>query len=92
MENHPMKVVKIGEHNEVVLPEDELSRLGVKAGDRVCIRVERYEEFPYTDEPIGPETRAEIEEGLRDIREGRLGPELRNKQELHDYLDRLDKS
>jgi hypothetical protein len=75
MENQLIKIVKLGERNEVVLLEDELERLGVKAGDLITIRIERYEEFPYTDEPIGPQTRAGIEAGLRELREGKgYGP------------------
>lgn len=89
MENDPRKIVKLGERNEVVIPDDELERLGVKAGDMVCIRVERYEEeFPYTDEPIGPEARAGIEEGLRELREGKGYGPFETADELIEHLER----
>ena len=65
-----MPVVRVGKHNEVVIPEDVCKQLGVKPGDLVQATFEPVVDVPYTDEPIGPEAAASIEAGLKDIEDG----------------------
>ena len=86
-----MPVVKVGTHNEVIIPQDVCEQLGVKPGDLVQVTFQPVADVPYTDEPLGPEAAASIEAGLKDIESGRVGPPLRTKEELHDYLDNLKK-
>jgi len=69
-----MTVVRIGDNNEVVIPEEIRDKLGVKPGDLVQARFERVDDSE-ADEPMGPEAQASIEEGLKDVTEGReYGP------------------
>ena len=70
-----MPVIKVGKDNEVVIPKDVLERLGAKPGDLVQAEFERVIDVPYTDEPLGPDAQASLEEGLKDVEEGRThGP------------------
>ena len=92
MEKKLMPVVKIGPDNKVSIPKDVLDRLGAKPGDLVQAKFERVVDVPYTDEPIGPETQAGIEEGLKDVEEGRVSGPFRGAQEIQAHLDSLKKS
>lgn len=87
-----MAVVTIGERGEIVLPPELIAELGLKPGDTVDVVVRPADEFPLTDEPIGPETEAGIREGLQDLRKGNVGPRLRTKEEIREYFARLRKS
>lgn len=81
-----MPVIRVGDHNEVVIPKDIRDELGVKPGDMVQVKFERVEDFPYTDEPLGPEARKALEEGLKDLEEGRTYGPFETAAELIKHL------
>lgn len=96
-----MPLVKVGTKHQVVIPKAVRDKLGVHPGDYVEILFDRnqavlkrkkiVDDFPHTTEAIGPKTKARIREGLEDIEEGRVGPELGSKKKLRGYLDDLKK-
>lgn len=86
MENKVMPVIKIGEHNEVVIPKDVRDQLGVKPGDLVQATFQPVVDVPYTDESLGPEARASLEAGLKDVEEGRTYGPFDSAQDLIKHL------
>lgn len=87
-----MAVIKIGEHNEVVVPKDVRERLGVKPGDFVKVTFESVETVPYTDEELGPETRESLRQAEEDLKAGRVTGPYRTAEEVQAYLDSLKDS
>lgn len=80
-----MPLVKVGPKHQVVIPKAVREKLGVDPGDYVEVAFENnqavikrkkiVDDFPISDEPIGPKTRARIRQGLKDLKEGRIsGP------------------
>ncbi len=75
-----MTLVRIGPNHEVVIPKRVRAKLGISPGDYVEVSVRertamitpRQEDFPETDEPLGPKTREGIRLGLKDVEEGRV--------------------
>ena len=81
-----MPVIKVGEDNEVVILKDVLERLGAKPGDFVEARFERVVDVSYTDEPLGAEASARLEEGLKDVDEGRTHGPFDSAKDLIKHL------
>src|SRR5687767_5961410 len=85
-----MSLVKVGTKNQVVIPKSVRAQLGVKPGDYVEISFNQNkalirhkpEAVRYTDEPIGPKTRAAIRQGLKEIKEGKTYEPFDNIQDL----------
>lgn len=78
-----MVLVRKGPNHEVVIPKPVCAKLGMNPGDYVEVSVQEHaalitpcqEDFPETDEPIGPKTLEGIRQGLKDAEEGRVsGP------------------
>ncbi len=96
-----MALVKVGSKNEVIIPEKIREELGIEPGDYVEISlrhdqavIERKrsgDDFPYTDEAIGPETRAAIQEALDEVSAGNVAGPFNTAEELQDHLDSLKK-
>ncbi len=94
-----MPLVKVGSKHQVVIPKDVRTKMAVKPGDYVEIAFDEgqavikpkkfIDDFPRTDEPIGPKTRAGIRQALKEEEQGGAGPPLKTKKELHDFLDSL---
>jgi len=99
MEKNLMPLVKVGSKHQVVIPKNVRDQLGVKPGDYVEMTYKKnqavlkrkkiVDDFPITDEPIGPKSRAGIRQGLKEMRQGKVGPRLKTKKELQEYLDDL---
>jgi len=94
-----MALVKVGAKHRVVIPKDIRTRMRVKPGDYLEIRCEGsqavmkrkkvVDEFPYTDEPIGPKTRAMLRQALKEVQEGKLIGPFRTATEVQAHLDSL---
>lgn len=70
-----MPVIKIGTHNEVVIPKDIREELGVKPGDLVQATFQPVPDLPYADEPLGAKDKAGLREAQDDVKAGRTyGP------------------
>lgn len=87
-----MALVKVGSKHQVVIPKDVFAKLGLAPGDYVEVSFRKNEavikrkkfvdDFPFTDEPIGPKTRAKIAQGLKELAEGKAYGPFRTAQEL----------
>ena len=96
-EINTMSLVRVGSKNQVVIPKNVRSRLGVRPGDYVEIDIERNralikpQKIVDRDEPIGPKTRAAIRQGLRDVAAGRVSRPLDTARDVQAHLDALKK-
>ena len=81
-----MSVVRIGPDNKVSVPKEILEKLGAQPGDLIEAEFGRVIDVPYTDEPIGPEAQKSIEEGLKDLHEGRSYGPFDTADELIEHL------
>lgn len=96
-----MPLVKVGSKHQVVIPKDVRTKMGVKPGDYVEISFNRnqavikrkkvVDDFPYTDEPLGPETQAALRQALKDVAEGRVYGPFKTAEEVQAHLDSLKK-
>ncbi len=92
-----MTVVRMGPNNEVVFPTRVRTKLGPNPGDYVEVKLQDHtamitrqpETFSETDEPIGPQMRAHIEEALKDIEEGRVYGPFDTAEEVIAYLQSM---
>lgn len=70
-----MPVIKIGEHNEVVIPKKVRDELGVEPGDLVQVDFRAMADVLYDSEPLSAEDRAGLREAQEDVKAGRTyGP------------------
>ena len=94
MESKSMPLVKISPKNQVVIPKEVREKHGMGPGDYVEVishrgqvvikRKKIIDDFPITDEPIGPKTRAGIRQGLKEIKDGKAtGPFKKAKDLIH---------
>jgi len=93
-----MPLVKIGSKNQVTIPKEVRDRLGVAPGDYVEVDFRRDKavikrkspvgEFPETDEPIGPETRANLRQALKEVKEGKVIGPFSSMKECIDDLNK----
>lgn len=96
-----MSLVKVGSRHEVIIPKAMCTKLQVKPGDYIELRISKgqavlrpktkIDRVPYTDEPIGPKTRASIRRGLKEVAEGKVAGPFRTAKELQAHLDSLKK-
>ena len=94
-----MPLVKVGSKHQVVIPKDVRTKLGVHPGDYVEIALGENQAIikpkkvvdSYTDERIGAKTKAAIQQGLRDVADGRVSKPLRTAGEVQVHLDALKK-
>jgi AbrB family looped-hinge helix DNA binding protein len=96
-----MPLVKVGPKHQVVIPKEVRNKLGVSPGDYVEVAFRRnqavikrkriVDDFPYTDEPIGPKTRTGVLQGLKDIEDGNVSGLFRTAAEVQRHLDSLKK-
>ena len=94
-----MPLVKVGPKHQVVIPKEVREKLGVAPGDYVEVAFKRnrvvierkkiVDDFPYTDEPLGPKMAASLREALEVVREGKVSKPLRTDEEVQRYLDSL---
>jgi AbrB family looped-hinge helix DNA binding protein len=94
-----MPLVRVGTKHQVVIPKAVFSKLGLRPGDYVDISVRRnrailtrkkvVDDFPVTDEAIGPKTRAAIRRGVKDIKAGKGRGPFKNAKDLIDDLHRV---
>ncbi len=70
-----MPVIKIGEHNEVVIPKKVRDELGVEPGDLVQVDFRAMVDVLYDNEPLSAEDQAGLREAQEDVKAGRTyGP------------------
>jgi len=91
-----MPVVRVGSKHQVVIPKAVRTKLGVKPGDYVEISFRRKsavikrkkvaDDVPYTDEPIGPKTRAAIQQALDEVEEGKVEGPFHSAEQLVAHL------
>ncbi len=91
-----MPLVKVGPKHQVVIPKEVREKLGVDPGDYVEVTFEHNQavikrkkvsdDFPVTDEPIGPETRAGISQGMREAAAGEVLGHFGSAKELIHFL------
>ena len=91
-----MPLVKVGSKHQVVIPKKVRDKLGVKPGDYVEIAFQKnqavlkrkkvVDDFPITDEPIGPKTRAGIRQALKEMKEGKVIGPFESAEELIQHL------
>ena len=96
-----MALVRVGTKHQVVIPKAVFSKLGLAPGDYVDVSIRKNEavikrkkivdDFPISDEPIGPKTRATIRRGLKDLELGNVSGPFRTAKELQAHLDSLKK-
>lgn len=94
-----MPLVKVGTKHQVVIPKAVRTRLGVKPGDYVEIVLGKNQAIikpksivdRWTDEPIGPLTRAGIKRGLKDAARGRVTKPKKTAKQVRAHLDKLKK-
>ena len=97
MEKQAMPLVKVGPKCQVVIPKNVRRKLDIKPGDYVEISVQRTNARikpmqvveRYTDEPLGPKTRAGIRQGLKDIKEGKVSGPFDTAEDVQAHLDSL---
>ncbi len=91
-----MPLVKVGPKHQVVIPKGVREKLGVEPGDYVEVAFEHkqavikrkkvIDDFPVTDEPIGPKTRARIRQGMKEAAAGNVVGRFGSAKELIHYL------
>lgn len=96
-----MTLVRVGTKHQVVIPKDVFSKLGLAAGDYVEVSVRKNEavikrkrvvdDFPVTDEPIGPKMRASLRRSRKEVAQGKLHGPFRTAEEVQTFLDGLKK-
>ena len=96
-----MAIVRVGTKHQVVIPREVFSKLRLSPGDYVEISARNNEavikrkrvvdDFPVTDEPLGPKARAALRRGLRDLAQGRVSGPFRTTKELKAHHDSLKK-
>lgn len=70
-----MRVIKVGERNEIVIPDDVREELGVEPGDFVRVEFLPVGDDVDEDVPLSPEDAAELRQAQDDVRAGRVyGP------------------
>ena len=96
-----MALVKIGTKHQIVIPKAVFAKMGLAPGDYVDVSANRghavikrkkaVDDFPETDEPLGPKLRASINRALKDVEAGRVSGPFRTMDELQAHLDSLKK-
>ncbi len=96
-----MALVRVGTKHQVVIPKAVFSKLGLAPGDYVDVSLRKNEavikrkrvvdDFPVTDEPLGPKERAALRRGLKDLAQGRVSGPFRTAKELQAHHDSLKK-
>lgn len=91
-----MPLVKVGPKHQVVIPKAVREKLGIDPGDYVEVAFEHnqavikrkkvIDDFPVTDEPIGPETREGIRQGMEEAAAGNVVGRFGSAKELIHYL------
>jgi AbrB family looped-hinge helix DNA binding protein len=101
MEKLSMPLVKVGSKHQVVIPKLVRTKLQVRPGDYVEVsfhknravikRKKVIDDFPVTDEPIGPKTKSAIRRGLKEVAQGKVVGPFRTADELVAHLNSLKK-
>ena len=94
-----MTQVRVGPKHEVVIPKAVRTKLGLQPGDYVEFSFQRgqavvkrkaaEEDFPVTDEPIGPRTQARLREAIKAVEAGRVSGPYKTAEEVQRHLDAL---
>ena len=94
-----MALVRVGARHQVVIPRDVFSRLGLSPGDYVDVSVRNNEavikrkrivdDFPATEEPIGPKRRATLKRSMREVAKGKVHGPFETPEQLKGFLDKL---
>ena len=87
-----MPLVRVGSKHQVVIPKAVFAELGLAPGDYVEIAVQKkrailkrkkvVDDFPLTDEAIGPKTRAAILKAVKETEAGKGRGPFKNAKEL----------
>ena len=87
-----MPLVKVGSKHQVVIPKAVFAELGLAPGDYVEIAVlekravltrkKMVDDFPLTDEAVGPKTRAAIVQAVKETKAGKGHGPFENSEEL----------
>ncbi len=85
-----MPLVKVGSKHQVVIPKAVFIKLGLAPGDYVEIAVHKQQVVlkpkkvvdRYTEEPIGPKTRAAIRQAFTQIKAGKGYGPFKSAEEL----------
>jgi AbrB family looped-hinge helix DNA binding protein len=93
-----MPLARVGTRHQVVIPKAVFSKLGLAPGDYVEVSLRKnhavltrkkfVDDFPISDEPIGPKTRLSIRRGRKEIKEGKGRGPFKNAKDLISDLHR----
>ena len=96
-----MALVKIGAKHQIVIPKAVFAKMGLAPGDYVDVSANRghaviklkkaVNDFPETDERLGPKMRASINRALKDVEAGRVFGPFHTAEELLAHLASLKK-
>jgi AbrB family looped-hinge helix DNA binding protein len=102
MEKQSMPLARVGTKHQVVIPKAVFSKLGLAPGDYVEVSLRKnqavitrkkfVDDFPTTDEAIGPKTRASIRQGLKELKAGKGRGPFKNAKDLISDLHRRVRS
>jgi AbrB family looped-hinge helix DNA binding protein len=94
-----MTMVRVGPNHEVVIPKSVRAKLGVQPGDYIEFAFQHDQavikpkkagdDFPVTDEPIGPKTRAHIRQAMKEVEAGHVSGPYKTAEEVQRHLDAL---
>jgi AbrB family looped-hinge helix DNA binding protein len=92
-----MPLVKVGSKNQVVIPKAVRAKLQIKPGDYVDVSFQNDQavltrkkvvDYPVTDEPVGPKTKAAIEKATKEVKTGKGQGPFKSAEDLIDDLHR----
>jgi AbrB family looped-hinge helix DNA binding protein len=93
-----MPIARVGTKHQIVIPKAVFAKLGLAPGDYVEVSLRKnhavitrkkfVDDFPTTDEVIGPKTRASIQKGLKELKAGRSRGPFKNAKDLISDLHR----
>lgn len=94
-----MTMVRVGPNHEVVIPKSVRAKLGVGPGDYIefafqhdqaVIKPKKLsDDFPVTDEPIGPRTQVRLREAIKAVEAGHVSGPYKTAEEVQRHLDAL---
>ena len=94
-----MPLVKISPKHQVVIPKKIFEHLNLAPGDLVDVSLEDNYIVVKPKKVVDPEdawfyskeTQADLRQALKEVSEGKVGPPLKTRKQLKDFLDSLKK-